>query len=864
MLIVSSFEYESIGETASAVIHRGSVEVQNVGEADFKGAERLNFRVDDGVPEIISIVTELARGHSRKFSFNFELAPGMRDIELEFADSKISDTASLPGADLALEVEGHRIKSGGIVEFDLRVWNHGELVAHDINIEARWNENPEDVANLPINVSGGRGLSSGKTSTATFAVPVPAGAYDFDLFVESSTIEGDFSNNSATIALNVEYVDLHLTVTSMESIGWDGDGRALMAIAFEVENRGVDGSEPFSVGINCLESVVGCHASLKLDSLNPEAKTSSEVHVWLPIGQMEARIFAAVDEDSFRWGESNVVGQTIIVPDAPDLVWDLRRISEPEVAGYWSDGSANVEFDATFINNGADDVQTVFIECSQGQAVVEDCGATFDIQKVPGVHPTDVEQTLRLPSGITNLVYRYGENNSKTFEVIVPHRIVGVDRDVWDCFSDSSFLEHHENDEDHDEGIGCAGWTDENVVKWPVGETIAVWVIGQPTEVRIFNQVLDELAPMLNLDFKHVANKSDAQLIAYAGWPKSDAASTGLNCIDFGGCARRWYDDFAITEARIAIWLDQYYDEERRLNWIRSASLHELLHALVNVKHRHHDHMSVMSYDALDYTTIDGMDVGLYGILAHPLVQPGMTFDNVLELIVFSDELIDPPIPTPLSAQQLVRRAHAAMMDAGSVQFEMQGGWPTCSGYDFGPSTHKSGNLQFGRHHWVHFEDDRDHFYVIEDPDDPYDPDDGELIEYWQNIGHEWVPVTSDSIYNNTNFRDYWSTPIGMFSYINIYADDSDYDIVLRADDTAVLEIKLDGPNPRWSRYVDVDIRIEFNTETLVVSEYEMTWTFSPKRRENCDEYTVRGWNPVYGAEFIFPDTIRQASVLID
>ena len=93
-----------------------------------------------------------------------------------------------------------------------------------------------------------------------------------------------------------------------------------------------------------------------------------------------------------------------------------------------------------------------------------------------------------------------------------------------------------------------------------------------------------------------------------------------------------------------------------------------------------------MSYEALDYTTVDGMDLGLFNLIGNPLVKPGMTFDEVLGLIIFADELNDPPKPVELSARALLRRAHAALMDADSFSFRVTGDWPGCSGnHDFGP-----------------------------------------------------------------------------------------------------------------------------------------------------------------------------------
>ena len=78
-----------------------------------------------------------------------------------------------------------------------------------------------------------------------------------------------------------------------------------------------------------------------------------------------------------------------------------------------------------------------------------------------------------------------------------------------------------------------------------------------------------------------------------------------------------------------------------------------------------------------------------------------------------------------------------------------------------------------------------------------------------------------------------------------------------------MLEIEIDGPNPRWSRSLRLKIRTEVHPETFEISNYKMTWNFSPRERNSCDIYTVEGRNPVFGEEFSFPDEIRQGSQIL-
>ena len=721
--------------------YQGLVELQNVGNADFKGIERLDYRIDDAEPSIIAIVTELVQSQSKNLTFNFDLPPGEHEISVHFGESESRDAIVVEGADISVEIVEHRFKRGGEVEFDLEISNHGELPAKDIALSANWGDTLDDFTDVLAAFDGDEErLMPSLTTISTLPIKVAPGSYRFVFDVSTATVEGHIDNNSASIDLDIEFVDLRVNVVSFESLGWDGGGKTLMAMKFNVENAGVDDSPPFALNLECVGGAVAdCDAAAQFQPVPSGESSTRELRTWMPIGETETRIYAVEDDDSFRWGNLNAINYNIEIPDAPDLVWDLRKISEPQVISYWSDGSADVDIDLTFVNNGTVATQTVNIECLDGHAIIEGCGTEFSVAKEVHVYPTVIKQTLRLPPGYTDLRLRYGAESTKSAGATVPERIIGVERDVWECFSDTSFIDLQKSDDDHDEGIGCGGWYTDHIRKWPHGAVIPIWATGNILHVEILKEVLAHLGHFLNLKFEFVPDKDRARFIAYAGVPVEIADEIGYECVNFGGCGGfdRVAADGVVAESGYVIWDKSLsIPDEWNMNWIRSATLHELLHALTGIQHRHHDRTSIMSYDALDYTTIDGMDYGLFKLLAHPLVQPGMSFDEVRELIVFSDELNDPPEPAQLSPQALLRRAAATMIDAGSARFEMEGDWPRCGGnLDFGPATHEIGNLRYGREHWIHFAYGRKNYYIIYEPDDPHDLDEGDLIEYWLNRG---------------------------------------------------------------------------------------------------------------------------------
>ncbi len=853
-------------ETPNGIAHRASVTVRNSSETDFSGLQRVDYTIDDGELQLAYIVTQLASGQTLTFTFEFPLIPGTRTVNVILGDSELSRTVNVTGADINVEVIEHRLKRGRTVEFVIAITNTGGRFARGLTLSSEWKDNSSENVNESVYDGTLQDLAPVQRTTVVIPYQINPGSYSFTFDVATSSLETNDDNNSTTVSIDVDFVDLRIQLLSAESIGWDSDGNGLMSLNVEVENAGVEDMNSFYVAIDCRgEWSADCSSSVQFARLSAGEKSTSEFRLWLPVGDTPSSVFAVENEDTYRWGNSNVIETTITTPPVPEQAWTLSRTSEPDVASFWSDGSANVELDLTFINNGTDESSTVNIECVQDETVVDSCGGEFVLNLVDDVYPTVIPQSLRLPHGDTTLHFHYGTEEPATLLATVPERIIGVDRDVWDCFSDTSFVDDNAEDDSDgagahlkdDLGIGCAGWDETYIKKWPVGKTIKVWVNGEATYVDVFKDLLEDLAPLLNLEFAYVPVVSDAELVAYTGWSKDDASTTDLGCIEFAGCARNSWDDYGnLTRSQIAIWINDIDDDSWRANDIRATTLHELLHSLTGVNHRHHDRTSVMSYESLNYTTIDGMDLGLYELLANPMVEPGMTFDEVAKLIIFNDELNDPPQPVELTAKQILRHAHATWMDAGAVSYEVRGGWPDCN-YHFGWGRYEFGNLSPRFPLWQRFEHGSFHYYLVGHPTDR------DATEYWLRRGRNWQKVESTKVFDNTYFRSGFTNPFAMLANINIYAEDTSYQVISRNANRVVLEIVINGPNPNWSRNLTLRIRTEIHSETFEISNYKMTWNFNPRERDACDVYNVEGRNPIFGQEFTFPDEIRQGSQIL-
>ena len=861
-LAIQSLTITQSGASASGITYDARGTIVNFGERDFSGAQRVDYQIDNGPKELAYIVTALQVGQTVTFTFRFELTPGEHTVRLVVNESVKVRTITVAEADVDVEITDYRFKPGRTVEFDLQISNSGDLIAQGLALTSVWQGLEGEVAGEQIYSDDIPDLGPGELATAIVPIRLAPGSYRFSFSATTTTVEDETGNNSAEKSLEVEFIDLRTNVVSSESLGWDGDGKALMSITVEVTNQGEDDTNTFNIGIECDDgSESSCSSSRLSDEILAGESVQTEMRLWLPIGETPTRIFAIENEDTFRWGNLNAIDHVFEVPDVPELVWTLSKVATPEVASYWSDGSANVDLNLTFLNNGTDESQAVIIECSQDDVTVDDCGAEFTVEKERDVYPTVINQTLRLPHGETNLAISYGAEESKSISTTVPERITGVGRDVWDCFSDTSNVDDdfEENDEELDGGIGCAGWDRLHVTKWPVGEPIKIWTFGDSHYLKILNEVLPEVAAFLNLEIERVATEKEAQLKVHTGVARENADSTGLDCVDFGGCAStRADDDGRITDSTIAIWLVGVENERFRDSEIRSITLHELLHAFTKIKHRHHDRASVMSYEALNYTSIDGMDRGLFSLHAHPLVQPGMSFDEIRDLIVFTDELNDPPEPEELSAPALLRRAHAALMDAESFSFEVKGGWPGCRGnHDFGWAELETAELLPNGAVWRHFHDGNDRYYYIGNPADW-----GES-EWWLKRGQNWRDVAVERIADATTFRGGLSSLLQTFADINVFASASDYRVASRTADRIEIEVSTDQPNPPWSRGLNLEITIAVHPENHQILEYKMTWNFNPKNRSNCDTYAIEARSPRYAIDFTFPDAIREDSQLL-
>ena len=249
--------------------------------------------------------------------------------------------------------------------------------------------------------------------------------------------------------------------------------------------------------------------------------------------------------------------------------------------GYWSDGTADVTVSATLRNDGdlqVDAPQTITSACTPA---TEGCHQEITLALPDGYRPASASFTIRAPMGVTTVMFGYGDGKSLTLDVDVPERILGVARDLWECYSDrvvnGQFLG------------GCGGWQSPTVQKWLNDVPVKVWATGDTTHIAVLETVLTELAPVLDLEFVWVSSEEEADLKAFVGVPRSRASEIGFDrdpeWVDYWGFAGANVNGGEVTSGHIVIWDIGAAAFRSPIDSIRSVTIHEALHALVPISH---------------------------------------------------------------------------------------------------------------------------------------------------------------------------------------------------------------------------------------------------------------------------------------
>ena len=447
---------------------------------------------------------------------------------------------------------------------------------------------------------------------------------------------------------------------------------------------------------------------------------------------------------------------TPIPTSTPVPVVKLVLNAESAVVGYWSDGTADVEVTATLRNDGTlrlDGAQDITATCIAEGDERRACREELPLSLPDGFAPASSSFTLRLPMGATTLKFDYGASAPLTFDVEVPERILGVDREVWECYADRP-PEGFALGAHNDWTAGCGGWGKPTVERWLNDVPVKVWATGDPVYIEVFETVLVELAPILNMEFEWVGSEEEADFKAYVGV----TSSPYLGFVDDGhawGFASWFATGGEATSGYIVMWYG-YAEREKKpdpIDSIRRVTIHEALHALASMHHNTRP-TSIMG----GFNTLSPRDRQLIDLNSHPLVRPGMSMEDVRKVIVLTDELLDYPEVDPYASYDdplgLVWRAYVALEEAGSASFRLSGGWIDrgCNqtfGVRRGPIEMSIGDFEVlgDDPALVYLNIHPRQFYIV------YSPDDVKWLHWQLSPGGDWEKVDREPV---ADASSYW------------------------------------------------------------------------------------------------------------
>ena len=556
-------------------------------------------------------------------------------------------------------------------------------------------------------------------------------------------------------------------------------------------------------------------------------------------------------------------------PDTPrvdhDPTANLVVDASAVLAGYWSDGTADVQLSVSLHNEGDLPLHhgiQIFVTCNHDEEVVETCGREFDLSLRDGFGPVETTFSLRVPTGDLSFMLSFGQAKTQRLEVTVPERILGVDRDVWECFSDSSNVDTIWAE---DQGIGCGGWAEETVQKWNQSSPVRVSAEGPDRFVAEFKAVLEGLFKVMNLQLEWVDARSEADISAYVGLTVLEVESRRVFCRspEAFGCASAEAKSGQIIRSEIIVfnlWPDQATDFDGFNDWhrtrFRSAMIHEAVHALGRLSHRA-EPLSVMNDAVHHRAELSPMDEALLRLHGHELVKPGMTISELRQQLVFNDELLDPqPLAPRLASWKLATNAYNTLRNATSAKFRVQTSLPGCR-EGLAWTDYQVGNLTkyhsfFG---WVRIDDEDNSVLVLQPSPD--------TVEYWRRTQAGWRRVGLDSFSEALpSWRGKLVDPHHILESVLYYADWTEAQVATDPNGKTTLNVELDEVRGIAGSLVKrVAITVVIDEKTREMPEYRMEWKLGG---EQCGTYEVAAKDGQYNIDFVPPVGVQQNSDLTE
>ena len=552
------------------------------------------------------------------------------------------------------------------------------------------------------------------------------------------------------------------------------------------------------------------------------------------------------------------VPPTPTVTPTPIPAVSLILDTDTTVVGYWQDGSADMQVDVSLWNTGGfgyhEDV-SVKVNCPETLTDTPGCGEQFNLSLEDGYGPTTGSFIMKLPMGRHDIELGYGVD-SMAVNIDVPERILSVEREVWECYADreatpdpwqpGAFL------------YGCSGWASPDVVKWLNDVPVKVWATGDPQYIETLDEVLEELSPVLSLDFTWVETEADADFRAFVGVKREDVDHLGFapSSVDWGGFANANLSSGEARSGYMVVWL---IEEERTDDAVRSITIHEALHALVPTHHTTRP-VSIMGGGGLNKWS--RRDEQLMRLNSHHLIRPGMTMHEVKDLIVFRDDLMDGLGPVKVTDPlEMVWRAYESLDDADYAGYKLTGGWIDrgCNqtfGVRRGPLEFKIGKFRKWRDDpaLLYFHDHVNEFWLFWDED---------WHRYMRPLtGGDWRSVSQDDLWDKTTWW-VWNGKLHR-AIRSVIADSSegDFTVGTSEDGDIRLHVQMDESYVHmfnWDRgFESLDFTLDLHPDTYEITGYHWLHREDPGLDlDGCITYEEDATDLQVGVEVELPEELR-------
>ena len=311
------------------------------------------------------------------------------------------------------------------------------------------------------------------------------------------------------------------------------------------------------------------------------------------------------------------------------------------------------------------------------------------------------------------------------------------------------------------------------------------------------------------------------------------------------------------TSAYLVVWHGDWKGFFSPTDVIRSITMHEALHALVPIGHSTRP-ASIMGGSSLNAPS--PRDLELIRLNSHRLVRPGMTMEEVREIIVLDDELLDAPLP-PLEQREptdLIWRAYVALAEADSASFRLSGGWidRTC-GHTFGV---RRGPIEMTIGDFTPLRDDSALIYLNLQPAQffiRYSPEDNEWRHWQLSADGTWQEVERQVLVDATSWW-LWNGKL-LRTLRSLIMDGVPEDAVVQetADGNLTVQTTL-GPSHvnmwDWDGIESLSFGLVMDRETAAIEGYAWEMRYDPVvYAGNCLVYREVATDGQLGVDIAIP-----------